>query len=537
MDAELDEGYLEVVRQRHALLGEILAIEVAMDGSDVAKTFEIPQRGGEAVKVVEKYSADDTKSSTQNFQAALQAFRPEDKPFPEFDQLASWPQLVQHMQGCRTATTMAKLQEYEDWWVNFKALLAAFVASYKKSCRNLRDSFHARAKQTEKKKQDAQAQRDRHAKVAKDAAEKMRAERVKKMLTPVGTTQWFPVAPFTTEAQLAKSVTGDADARAMIKNCNWSEPFVVRSSEAFQAMLDEPDGPNSSVKACLGRFKYHMRLAPQFKSCAEGRVWSPLGGSLHLPNLETFAFDYTPPRLNLMALCGAVGQHMQGLWIHGMREDMVFSSHTPQFCGLLILAASGTQDIVTAPFTDLADNTPSAIAGDAGAFTRAMQDRRVSGIALCMLPLAPAGPPGPPPTCPSSPPPPPAHIEQVGGGGPTRKVASGDPRLSSVLESIGSYVCHVLPGAAATRGAPSSEQYGDNSDVGCRASHPAPGPPDFQSSPHYPITGPRCGGLSRVHQAGRPVPLRVDRRRRQHRLHSARVACLEAERRIGQQSG
>ena len=45
---------------------------------------------------------------------------------------------------------------------------------------------------------------------------------------------------------------------------------------------------------------------------------------------------------------GMSAQYMGTPWLHSMREDNMFSSHTPEFAGLLALGASGRQDIVAA---------------------------------------------------------------------------------------------------------------------------------------------------------------------------------------------
>ena len=56
------------------------------------------------------------------------------------------------------------------------------------------------------------------------------------------------------------------------------------------------------------------------------------------------------------------------LWLHGMSENKVFSSNTPQFTALLVMCVSGRQDLICAPFESLVSELPEGIGGDADAF-------------------------------------------------------------------------------------------------------------------------------------------------------------------------
>ena len=84
--------------------------------------------------------------------------------------------------------------------------------------------------------------------------------------------------------------------------------------------------------------------------------------------------DLLGSTVNMMELLGRLAQYMDSPWLHGMREDIVFSSHTPQFTGLLICCASGRQDVLVASFDELMSAVPAGYGGDADQFMANLKD-------------------------------------------------------------------------------------------------------------------------------------------------------------------
>ena len=130
------------------------------------------------------------------------------------------------------------------------------------------------------------------------------------------------------------------------------------------------------TKGEVGRFAYQMRVAgsKQWNNMAEGRVWAPLVLGQEIPALNTLCDELIGPRVDMVAALGAVARYMNTPWLHGMRENKVFSSNTPQFVSTLIICASGRQDLLCAPFCDLQRALPAGFGGDVDAFLANLKD-------------------------------------------------------------------------------------------------------------------------------------------------------------------
>ena len=103
-------------------------------------------------------------------------------------------------------------------------------------------------------------------------------------------------------------------------------------------------------------------------------MWVPLVLGQEIPALNTLCDELIGPRVDMMTLLGAVAKYMDTPWLHGMREDKVFSSNTPQFTSTLIICASGRQDVICVPFCDLQGALPAGFGGDVDAFLAQVKD-------------------------------------------------------------------------------------------------------------------------------------------------------------------
>ena len=148
---------------------------------------------------------------------------------------------------------------------------------------------------------------------------------------------------------------------------DWCRPWYVKSSDDATSLLDQ-------TKRELGRFAYHMRVggAKQWNNMFEGRVWAPLVLGQEIPALNTLCEELIGPRVDMMASLGAVAKYMDTPWLHGMREDKVFSSNTPQFTSTLIICASSRQDVICAP--DFQGALPAGFGGNVDAFLAHLKD-------------------------------------------------------------------------------------------------------------------------------------------------------------------
>lgn len=358
---------------------ELLGIELLKEGETPASDrwhCEVTANGQQFV-VADKYFAGMERKAEQAFATAMSRINAENAPFHEFRELRSWFHIAQSMEGMKTAQSVDDLQQLESAWVDFKGLFVAFVGAYKKTCRILREAIGGRERAKRKVSADQQTARDRQAATARANAEKLRVERVKNTLTPGSgsTTQWFPLTAFKGMDTLATTYDDmDAFLHAMEKQAvSFDEPFCLRTCDQLTEMLEQDAGTVQSLKGCVCRFRYHMRKATQWVNVQEGRVWSPLIRAQKIDSLGELVRQFVPDAVNLTDIVGALAQFMDGEWIHGMREDMVFSSNTPQFTGLLVLCASGRQDLIAAPFSKLLEECPAGMAGDTATFLASLK--------------------------------------------------------------------------------------------------------------------------------------------------------------------
>ena len=303
--------------------------------------------------------------------------------FAQFRSMRSWGEMLASMEGMKTAANVAELKQFESDWASFKSMLTAFVAAYKKSGRILKDSIVSRIRMAKKKVDDMQCARDKHLLEATAKAEKLRQERVKSTIKAAdgSSIAWLPVGIFKAKEdfmihfQDMAAFTSACESKAV----DWMQPFFIKRSDALLKLIDTQKGQ-------LGRFKYHMRKSPQWSNVNEGRVWAPLVNGQQLPTLSMLITDLLGSAVNMMELLGTLAQYMDSPWLHGMREDIVFSSHTPQFTGLLICCASGRQDVLVASFDELTSAVPAGYGGDADAFMANLKGPRRMKSRRCLNP-------------------------------------------------------------------------------------------------------------------------------------------------------
>ena len=196
---------------------------------------------------------------------------------------------------------------------------------------------------------------------------------MKNLLVPLAAEiSWFPLTSFKSAEHFAHTFGTFKDFEASLDQgeIDFAKPFYIKEHQALLAALDDQSA--DGLKACVGRFKYRMRKAPQFQHPTEGRVWAPLSGKQAMPTIQMLVTQMVSPVP--LGTMGQIAQYMDTLWIHGMRENKVFSSHTPQFVGLVILALCGKQDVIAAPFSSLQRQVPAGVANDVEAFLGEMQD-------------------------------------------------------------------------------------------------------------------------------------------------------------------
>ena len=381
LDQQAEPEYVQVLKQRHDVLAELggfklLEGDVLPDAPDDSMWHIKVALGKEHRTVISKYSksAEDLQQATATFARAMAAIPEGDLPFTEFASLQSWVGLLVEMEKLKTAPSLDMLSILEASWQNYRALYVAFGVAYKKSVKILKDSLANQVRTAEKKKVEEMAVRDKHLISARVHSEKLRQDRVKNIFAAQDTAiNWFPLKEFKPGEHFAARYEKKEDfLRALEHNAiDFSKPFHIQEHGALKEML--ADQAATGAKACVGRFKYYMRKQGQMTNVNEGRVWAPLCGTQVIPGLQDLAqeiVDFRP----LGGKLGSIAQYMDSMWIHGMREDKLCSSHTPQFVGLLVLCASGRQDVIATPFKTLADHIPAVVASDVEDFHNTMQD-------------------------------------------------------------------------------------------------------------------------------------------------------------------
>ena len=365
IDPQEDQEDLKTLRQRHDVMMELLGFDCLADGAQAADDAwpSAVTANENTYAVVDKYpDRSSHPAAKETFDKVVGDIDEVSMPFQGFRSLPCWVDINSEMEGMKTATSQESLKQLESTWQDFKSLVTAFVAAYKNSCKVLKDRFSTRERASKRNDYDAKTARNKHLVDAKAKAEKSRQERVKDTIKAAdgSAVRWFPLSAFKNKEHFMLTFEDHGDFESNQDAIDWNQPWQIKNSADVLQLVE-------GTKGHLGRFKYHMRKARQWNNMQEGRVWAPLIQGQSLPELNQLCDRLVGNTVDMMQLLGAVSQFMDSPWLHGMREDKVFSSNTPQFVAALILCASGRQDIVCAPFSTLMSELPAGLGGDVDA--------------------------------------------------------------------------------------------------------------------------------------------------------------------------
>ena len=154
-------------------------------------------------------------------------------------------------------------------------------------------------------------------------------------------------------------------------------PWCILDSAALKELLTSDE---CTAKGTVCRYRAGMRSAKQWMNEAQGRVWAPLCGPQRIPAI----LNLCKRLVNPIELSGAGidARLLSELWLHGMRENKVFSSPTPTYMGNVILHSSGSRDYLTAPFAQLKSAMASGRASCAEAFVRSLKANQTKQIRI-----------------------------------------------------------------------------------------------------------------------------------------------------------